>query len=48
MMPSMVLGQQNSTPSMPDSPKGFDKQYKDLFKAFEKAENPYKKSSLSG
>ena len=39
----MALGQQSSKPSIPDSAKGFDKQYKDLFKAFEKAENPYKK-----
>lgn len=42
MMPLMVLGQQNSQPSIPNSTKGFDKQYKSLFKAFEKAENPYK------
>jgi hypothetical protein len=36
----MALGRQSSTPVIPNSPKGFDKQYKDLFKAFEKAENP--------
>jgi len=43
LVPPMALGQQSSKPSIPDSAKGFDRQYKDLFKAFEKAENPYKK-----
>lgn len=38
----MALGRQNSQPVIPNSPKGFDKQYKNLFEAFEKAENPYK------
>ena len=43
-----VLGQQKSQPSIPNSPDGFDKQYKNLFKAFEKAENlskPYKEGN---
>ena len=44
LVPPMAVGQQSFTPSIPDSPKGFDKQYKNLFKAFEKAENPYKKN----
>jgi hypothetical protein len=38
----IVLGRQNSQSSMPNSTKGFDKQYQNLFKAFEKAENPSK------
>ena len=38
----MALGQQSARPSIPDSPKGFDRQYKNLFKAFETAENPDK------
>jgi hypothetical protein len=42
LVPPRALGRQISTPSIPDSAKGFDKQYKNLFKAFEKAENPYK------
>jgi hypothetical protein len=43
LVPSMALGQQSARPSIPDSPKGFDRQYKNLFKAFEMAENPDKK-----
>jgi hypothetical protein len=43
LVPPMALGQQGSKQFIPDSAKGFDMQYKDLFKAFEKAENPYKK-----
>ena len=39
----MAPSKQNFAPSIPNSPKGFDKQYKDLFRAFEKAENPNKK-----
>ena len=31
-----VLGQQNSQPPVPDSPKGFDKQYQSVFKAYKK------------
>jgi hypothetical protein len=32
----MALGQQSARPSIPDSPKGFNRQYKNLFKTFEK------------
>jgi hypothetical protein len=39
LVPSMALCQQSGRPSIADSPKGFDTQYKNLFKAFEKAEN---------
>jgi hypothetical protein len=39
LAPPMAVGQQKSQPSIPNSPDGFDKQYKNLFKAFEKAEN---------
>src|ERR1043166_9665936 len=42
-VPPMAPSKQNFAPSIPNSPKGFDKQYKDLFRAFEKAENPNKK-----
>jgi hypothetical protein len=33
-----ALGQQNSRPLVPNSPKGFDKQYKSVFKAYEKGD----------
>ena len=33
-----TLGQQNSRPLVPNSPKGFDKQYKSVFKAYEKGD----------
>lgn len=39
LVPPMALGRQSSTPSIPDSAKGFDKQYRNLFKAFEKTVN---------
>lgn len=35
-VPLTVLGQQNSRPPVPNSLKGFDKQYKSVFKAYEK------------
>jgi hypothetical protein len=41
-VPPTDLGRQNSQSSIPNSTKGFDKQYQNLFKAFEKAENPSK------
>ena len=34
-----VFGLQKSQPPVPNSPKGFDKQYKSVFKAYEKAFN---------
>lgn len=46
--PPMVLGQRKSQPSISNSPDGFDKQYKNLFKAYEKAETfskPYKEEN---
>jgi hypothetical protein len=39
-----VLAQQSSHHTIPNSLKGFDKQYKNLFKAYEKADNPFKSS----
>lgn len=44
LVPPMALGQQKSQPSIPNSPDGFDKQFKNLFKVFEKAENLSKPS----
>jgi hypothetical protein len=42
LLPPIVLGRQKSPAPIPDSPKGFDKQYKELFKAWEEA---YKKEN---
>jgi hypothetical protein len=42
LAPPVVLAGQNSPPPIPNSTNGFDKQYKNLFKAYEKAYNPSK------
>jgi hypothetical protein len=39
LLTQIVLGGQHSQSSIPNSTKGFDKQYKNLFKAFEKTVN---------
>jgi hypothetical protein len=43
-----AFGLQKSQPPVPNSPKGFDKQYKNVFKGYEKANNvfkPYRKDN---
>jgi hypothetical protein len=42
LLPSTVFGGQNSPAPIPNSTKGFDKQYKNLFKSWEKADAPFK------
>jgi hypothetical protein len=39
LLPPIVLGRQNSPVPIPNSPKGFDKQYKSAFNAYEKVVN---------
>jgi hypothetical protein len=38
LLPPPVLGRQNSQPQVPDSPRGFNKQYQSVFKAYEKGD----------
>lgn len=40
LLPPIVLGRPKPSAPIPDSKEGFDKQYKSLFKAWEKTDNP--------
>jgi hypothetical protein len=42
LLPPVVLGRQKSPAPIPNSNEGFDKQYKSLFKAWEKTDKPFK------
>jgi hypothetical protein len=42
LLPPVALGRQKSPAPIPNSNEGFDKQYKSLFKAWEKADKPVK------
>jgi hypothetical protein len=42
LLPPIVSGRQKSPAPIPNSANGFDKQYKNLFKAWEKADKPFK------
>jgi hypothetical protein len=42
LLPPIVLGRQKPMATIPNSANGFDKQYKTLFNAWEKADEPFK------